>query len=349
MADTKLTTRVSETTSTTGTGTLDLNGAQTGYRGFSDELTSGDETWYLITDSATSPTFYEAGRGTFTTGSPNTLSRDTVVASSNSGNKVSLPVGTAIVSGSPSKEFIDRLSAITTQAVLLEDQSSDPSTPASTIARYSKSGVPFRRGPSDGTVVEETGLLRSVQVFTSSGTWNRPSGCVAVRVTVVAGGGGGSGAGSGGGGGGGGGGGTAIKYVSSPGASESVTVGAGGAAGSTTPTAGGAGGTSSFGAHCSATGGSGGQAISPGGGAGGIGSSGDTNIRGAGGSGITNTSAGSPGGSSAFGGGGGAQWNAASQSGGAYGGGGGGATGAGATARAGGAGAAGVVYVEEYY
>ena len=152
MAETKLTTRVSETTSTTGTGTLDLNGAQTGYRAFSDELTSADETWYLIVDSATSPTFYEVGRGVFTTGSPNTLSRDAVVASSNAGNKVSLPVGTAIVSGSPAKEFISRLSAITTQSVTLDDQASDPSTGANQIAAYNKDGVLTLRAASDGAV-----------------------------------------------------------------------------------------------------------------------------------------------------------------------------------------------------
>ena len=165
MAETKLTTRVSETTSTTGTGTLDLNGAQTGYRGFSDELTSGDETWYLITDSATSPTLYEAGRGTFTTGSPNTLSRDTVVASSNSGNKVSLPVGTAIVSGSPSKEFIDRLSAISTESVTLPRQTTEPTT-------GSTEGALFTKNPGDGTsqlFFRGQSSATSVQVTNASG------------------------------------------------------------------------------------------------------------------------------------------------------------------------------------
>ena len=155
MAETKLTTRVSETTSTTGTGTLDLNGAQTAYRAFSTELNSGDETWYLITDSATSPTFYEAGRGTFTTGSPNTLSRDTVTASSNSDNKVSLPIGTAIVTGSPSKEFINRLSAITTQAVTLDEQAAAPTTAANQVAVFAQenggAAALLVRPESDGT------------------------------------------------------------------------------------------------------------------------------------------------------------------------------------------------------
>lgn len=154
MAETKLTTRVSETTSTTGTGALDLNGAQTGYRSFSDELISGDETWYLITDSATSPTFYEAGRGVFTSGSPNTLSRDAVIASSSFGNKVSLQVGTHIVTGSPPADFLNRMSAITTQAIKLDNQASDPATGADEVAVYQKSGVPKVRGPGNGTVAD---------------------------------------------------------------------------------------------------------------------------------------------------------------------------------------------------
>ena len=99
------------------------------------------------------------------------------------------------------------------------------------------------------------GGLASQQVFTSSGTWTKPTGIKLVKVTVQgAGGGGGNGAhpdtnwGAGGSGGG-----TAIEVIDvSSISSETVTVGAGGTSG------GGTGGTSSFGSHCSATGGTGG-------------------------------------------------------------------------------------------
>jgi hypothetical protein len=99
-----------------------------------------------------------------------------------------------------------------------------------------------------------------IVVFTTSGTYSKPTGLARVKVTVLGGGGGGGGSGnpSTQQAGGGGSGGYSIKVIeaASLGASETVTVGAGGVGGSST--SGGAGGTSSFGAHCSATGGAGG-------------------------------------------------------------------------------------------
>jgi hypothetical protein len=150
-----------------------------------------------------------------------------------------------------------------------------------------------------GTFVPPQGyLLRGVETFTADGTWTRPAGVRAVRVTVVGGGGGGGGAAGGSGAGaagGGGGGGATVKWITSPGASESVTVGAGGGGGSAGNNSGTGGNASSFGAHCSAGGGSAGlgstnstSGVLPRvGGQGGIGADGDLNIRGsAGGTGV---------------------------------------------------------------
>lgn len=102
--------RVKETTDTTGTGTLDLNGAPTGFRAFGDEFTSGDEVYYLIVDDPDNPTDYEYGIGTFTSGTPDTLSRDTVEGSSNSGNKVSWTSGTKTVIATPTAAGLPVLS-----------------------------------------------------------------------------------------------------------------------------------------------------------------------------------------------------------------------------------------------
>ena len=81
--------RVRETTTTTGTGTITLAGAVTGFQTFTSVLSNSDETYYCITDGAN----FEVGKGTFTS-SGTTLSRDTVLESSNSGNKVDWGAGT---------------------------------------------------------------------------------------------------------------------------------------------------------------------------------------------------------------------------------------------------------------
>lgn len=209
------------------------------------------------------------------------------------------------------------------------------------------------------------GVMQTLHVFTSSGTWNRPAGCRKIRVTVVgAGGGGGGGEGTTsqvGAGGGGGGGGMSIRLLDVTAISSvSVTIGGGGGGG-VGNAAGSPGGTSSFGTHASATGGVGGSAGPTGtalnsynGGNGGVGSLGDINTSGGPGSFSTRFSsslgnAGSGGNSSIGGGsrGTGADGNGGSAT--AGGGGGAGACAKTSVDRTGGTGGDGIVYVEEFY
>ena len=70
--------RVKETTTTTGTGTITLDGASTGFRSFS-VVGNGNTTYYTIAGQGTNE--WEVGIGTYTS-SGTTLSRDTVLASS---------------------------------------------------------------------------------------------------------------------------------------------------------------------------------------------------------------------------------------------------------------------------
>jgi hypothetical protein len=80
--------RVQESTTTTGTGTITLGGAVSGFQSFS-VIGNGNTTYYAIVGG----TEWEVGLGTYTS-SGTTLSRDTVLESSNSGNLVNFSAGT---------------------------------------------------------------------------------------------------------------------------------------------------------------------------------------------------------------------------------------------------------------
>lgn len=85
--------RVQETTTTTGTGTVTLAGAVTGYQTFA-AIGNGNSTFYCIADQGGAN--WEVGIGTYTS-SGTTLSRTTVLASSNSGSLVNFGSGTKSV------------------------------------------------------------------------------------------------------------------------------------------------------------------------------------------------------------------------------------------------------------
>ena len=80
--------RVKETTTSTGTGSVVLAGAVTGFQSFASALADGDTTYYTIEDG----TDWETGLGTWAE-STSTLARTTVYDSSNSGNAVDWGAG----------------------------------------------------------------------------------------------------------------------------------------------------------------------------------------------------------------------------------------------------------------
>ena len=82
--------RVKETTAVTGTGTATLLGAAAGYQSFS-AIGNGNTTYYVIAGQTT--TEWEVGLGTYTSAGT-TLSRTTILASSNGGSAVSFSAGT---------------------------------------------------------------------------------------------------------------------------------------------------------------------------------------------------------------------------------------------------------------
>ena len=82
--------RIKENTTTTGTGTIVLGGAQTGYQSFA-VVGNGNTTYYTIADQ-TGPT-WEVGIGTYYSGNVS-LARTTILSSSNSGAVANFTAGT---------------------------------------------------------------------------------------------------------------------------------------------------------------------------------------------------------------------------------------------------------------
>ena len=87
--------RVKETSITTGTGTLNLAGAVSGFQTFVAGIGNSNVTYYAIVND--SGTEFEIGIGTVTDASPDTLSRTTILESSNSDSAVNFSSGTKTV------------------------------------------------------------------------------------------------------------------------------------------------------------------------------------------------------------------------------------------------------------
>lgn len=87
--------RVKETSSTAGAGTLDLDGAVAGFEGFVSAVGNGNICYYAIQDA--NGTDWEVGVGTITDAAPDTLARNTILASSNADSVVTLSAGTHTV------------------------------------------------------------------------------------------------------------------------------------------------------------------------------------------------------------------------------------------------------------
>ena len=379
---------IHETATSTGTGNFTLvavNGKRTFNTGFGTGGTDLFDYYISSRDAA------EWERGTGHMSDATTLVRDTVIASSNANAAVNFAAGTKDVTNDiPAAKQVTTdttqtltnktltapvISTISNTGTLTLPTSTDTLVGRATTDTLTNKTLtsptlttPALGTPASGTLTNCTGYpVPTRQVFTSSGTWTKPTGCQLAYVMVI----GGGGAGGGGRvtgasqcsvGGGGGSGGVAVAFVDVTAISSvTVTVGAGGAgvSGGT----GGDGGTSSFGAYASAGGGTGSgagataaQSVAAGSAAG-TATAGD--IQGGGSPGttgqmsevtITYRFAGN-GGSTPYGAGGstGAS-NATGASGTGYGAGGGGVMNrASQAARAGGDGTAGIVIVEEYY
>lgn len=85
--------RVKEESTTTGTGTLSLSGAVSGFESFVSGIGDSNTTYYAIVGGSE----WEVGIGTVTDATPDTLSRDTILTSSNADSAVNFSAGTKSV------------------------------------------------------------------------------------------------------------------------------------------------------------------------------------------------------------------------------------------------------------
>ena len=121
--------RVKETSKSTGTGTINLAGAETGYESFVSGVGNSNKTYYAIELNSLGE--WEVGVGTVTSGSPDTLSRDTIISSSNSDAAVNFSAGTKNVFCTlPAKKTISPVMdatsfVVTHSSTISEDQTLD--------------------------------------------------------------------------------------------------------------------------------------------------------------------------------------------------------------------------------
>ena len=121
--------RVKETTTSTGTGTINLAGAADTFETFVAGIGTPNTCFYCISHQTANE--FEVGIGTVTDASPDTLSRDTIISSSNSDSAVNLSAGTKDVfctypaSRAPSASMLATTYVTTHNSTLSDDQTID--------------------------------------------------------------------------------------------------------------------------------------------------------------------------------------------------------------------------------
>ena len=122
--------RIKESTNTTGTGTLTLTGATAGFQTFA-AVGDASTTYYAILNGNN----WEVGLGTYTA-SGTTLSRDTVLSSSNAGAALNLSGGSDVFCTYPSEKavFLNSSDVIEGTNIVVEGNIADNAVTADKLA-----------------------------------------------------------------------------------------------------------------------------------------------------------------------------------------------------------------------
>ena len=171
----KLADRVRETTTSTGTGAITLGGAVAGFVSFSSVLSTNDTTYYVIVSSTGAD--WEVGVGTY---SSNTLTRTTVLDSSNSNALVNFTVGTkAVFIAQPAGRAVY---SDGTSIVSADGKSVLTTAGGTGVTSYAVGDTLYYAA---GTVLSKLSIGTAGQVITSTGTapqWSTLSG---IAVTTI--------------------------------------------------------------------------------------------------------------------------------------------------------------------
>ena len=174
--------RVKETTTTTGTGAITLAGAANNFVTFSSVLSNSDTTYYAIVDETNND--FEVGLGTFSSGG-NSITRTTVLASSNSGSAVNLSAGTkevfvnypagkaVFLDASGDANFAGAVNVTSTSAIKLPaGTTGQRPTPAQGQIRYNTttSGFEGYNGSAWGSIGAQFAYTRTSATATSGQT-----------------------------------------------------------------------------------------------------------------------------------------------------------------------------------
>tara|TARA_B100000676_G_scaffold296583_1_gene337112 strand:- start:8891 stop:12115 length:3225 start_codon:yes stop_codon:yes gene_type:complete len=164
--------RVKETTTTTGTGTINLAGAPSGFQTFVSGVGNSNTTYYTIEDANGS---WEIGIGTVTDSSPDTLARTTVLATSNGDTtKITLSSGTHTVFGTyaAGKAVYLDASGVLSHSIVDADISGSASIANSKLANSSVNfgGVSLSLGGSDTTPAFDLSDATNYPTSSLSGT-----------------------------------------------------------------------------------------------------------------------------------------------------------------------------------
>ena len=162
--------RVKETTNTTGTGTLTLAGAATGFQSFA-AIGDGNQTYYTIVSGSD----WEIGLGTYTA-SGTTLSRDTIYSSSNSGAAITVSAGAEVFVTYPSDRAITDKHMHTQQVFSGTSPDGlviDYSHPYARFSVQSSDGFKFYSG---GVAATQLGMIDSTGNWTANGMFTAGTG-----------------------------------------------------------------------------------------------------------------------------------------------------------------------------